>query len=62
MQTIGEYVLAAVLCAVSGAIAIGLAATFGGSVLEYLVGMVLFRVGLWEAAGLIAAVRKERDA
>jgi hypothetical protein len=62
MQTIGEYLLALVICAASGAIAIGLAAIFGGSVLEYLVGMVLFRVCLWEAWGLIAANRKERKA
>lgn len=61
MQTIGEYALAIVTFAASVAIAAGLAAIFGGPWVQYLVGMVAFRVCLWEVAGLRAADRAERQ-
>ena len=62
MQTVGEYLLAAVIFLATMAIAYGLALIFGGSWVEYAIGMALARVCLWEAAGLIAADRKEREA
>lgn len=53
MQTIGEYILAVVTFLASIAIAYGLALAFGGPWIEYLVGMILLRVCLWEATGIL---------
>jgi hypothetical protein len=46
MQTVGEYLLAAVIFLATMAIAYGLALIFGGSWVEYVIGMALARVCL----------------